>query len=46
VASRREREDDRKALNMLKTKNEHVLHEIKKREGEVARLKDQLKKNN
>jgi hypothetical protein len=31
---------------MLKTKNEHVLHEIKKREGEVARLKDQLKKNN
>jgi hypothetical protein len=44
--SKREREDDRKAVNTLRTKNEHALHEIKKKEGEVARLKEQLKKNN
>ena len=32
--SKREREDDRKAVNTLRTKNEHALHEIKKKEGE------------
>ena len=45
AAGKREREEDRKALAMLRAKNEHLLHELKKKEQEVARLKDQLKKN-
>lgn len=43
---KREREEDRKALAALRAKSEHVTHEIRKREQEIARLKDQLKKNN
>jgi predicted nucleic acid-binding Zn-ribbon protein len=46
AAGKREREEDRKALGALRAKNEHLLHEAKKKEQEVARLKDQLKKNN
>jgi hypothetical protein len=29
----------------LRAKNEHMMHELKKRDQEMARLKDQLKKN-
>lgn len=30
---------------MLKSKSEQVMHEIKKREQEIARMKEQMKKN-
>ena len=32
-------------INMLKTKNEQILHEIKKKEQEVNRVKEQMKKS-
>ena len=32
-------------IGMLKSKNEQILHEVKKRQQEVARVKEQMKKN-
>ena len=42
---RKEKDDDKKMINMLKTKNEQILHEIKKKEQEVNRVKEQMKKS-
>jgi len=32
-------------LSMLKSKNEQLMHEIKKKEQEANRIKEQIKKN-
>lgn len=32
-------------IAMLRAKNEQILHEIKKKENEINRIKEQLKKN-
>ena len=32
-------------INMLKGKNEQIMHEMKKKEQEVNRIKEQMKKN-
>ena len=42
---RREREEDRKIIAGLRAKNEQALHEVKKKEAEVGRVREQLKKS-
>jgi len=32
-------------VNMLRTKNEKILHEIKKKDQEISRIKEQLRYN-
>lgn len=43
--AKKEREDDRKMISMLRAKNEQIMHEIKKKEQEVNRVKEQMKKS-
>ena len=43
--SKKEKDDDKKAIMMLKGKNEQIMHEVKKREQEVNKIKEQMKKN-
>ena len=45
MAAKRERDEDKKMITMLRTKNEQILHEIKKKEQEVNRIKEQMKKS-
>jgi hypothetical protein len=42
---RKEREEDRKVIAGLRAKNEQALHEVKKKEAEAARVREQLKKS-
>ena len=43
--ARKEREEDKKMIAMLRAKNEQILHEIKKKEQEVNRVKEQMKRS-
>lgn len=43
--SKKERDEDKKMISMLRTKNEQILHEIKKKEQEVNKVKEQMKKS-
>jgi hypothetical protein len=36
---RKDREEDRKTIAALRTKNEQVLHEVKKKDAETARVR-------
>jgi nitrogenase subunit NifH len=45
MQTKRERDEDRKMISMLRNKNEQILHEIKKKEQETVRVKEQMKKN-
>lgn len=43
--TKKEREDDRKMIAMLRQKNEQILHEIKKKEQETNRVKEQMRRS-
>jgi hypothetical protein len=43
--AKKEREEDKRMIGMLRAKNEQILHEIKKKEQEVNRVKEQMKKS-
>lgn len=44
-ATKKERDEDKKMIAMLKSKNEQIVHEIKKKQQETNRIKQQMKKN-
>lgn len=44
-STKKEKDEDKKMLSMLKSKNEQLMHEIKKKQQETNRIKEQIKKN-
>ena len=43
--TKKEKDEDKKMIAMLKSKNEQIVHEIKKKQQETNRIKQQMKKN-
>ena len=45
LKSKRESEEDKKLIHQLRSRNEQILHEIKKKDHEINRIKEILRKS-
>lgn len=45
LTNKKQKEQDKKMIAMLRAKNEQIIHEIKKKQQQVHRIKEQMKKS-